>query len=88
MSTNLKPLGDKVLIEISEAEAKTSGGIILPDNAKEKPQTGKIISVGAKVEFVKAGQVVVFDKWGGKEVKVNGKDYLIVAEKDLHAVYE
>jgi len=94
-ATALKPLGDRVVVERIEEEAKTRGGIVLPDTAKEKPQKGKVIAVGSgrvldngtKVSLeVKAGDVVVFAKYGGTEIEIEGKEYIILSERDLLAV--
>lgn len=92
---NLKPLGDRVILKVLEAEEKTASGIFLPDNAKEKPQQGKVLAVGSgkyndkgeliKVQ-VKEGDVVIFAKYAGTEVKYQGEEYLIVKESDLLAV--
>ena len=92
---NLKPLGDRVILKVLEAEEKTASGIFLPDNAKEKPQQGKVLAVGPgkyndkgvliKVQ-VKEGDVVIFAKYAGTEVKYQGEEYLIVKESDLLAV--
>ena len=91
----IKPLSDRVVIEPLEAEEKTSGGIYLPDTAKEKPQMGKIVAVGAgklsesgellKPE-VKVGDKVLYGKYSGTDVTVDGKDYLIVRESDILAI--
>ena len=87
-----RPLHDRVLVRRIEAEAKTAGGIIIPDTAKEKPQEGEIVSVGTgtvsdKGEVrpldVKAGDRILFGKWSGTEVKVNGEDLLIMKESDI-----
>jgi len=92
---NLKPLGDRVILKVLEAEEKTASGIFLPDNAKEKPQQGKVLAVGPgkyndKGELiklqVKEGDVVIFAKYAGTEVKYQGEEYLIVKESDLLAV--
>ncbi len=91
----LTPLHDRVLIEPALAEEKTASGIIIPDTAKEKPQEGTIISVGAGklnengtlvVPTVKAGDKVLYGKYGGTEIKVDGKDLLIMRESDIYAV--
>lgn len=91
----IKPLADRIILETLEAEAKTQGGIYIPDNAKEKPQKGKVIAVGAGrktekgetvVPEVKVGDVVLYGKYSGTEVTLDGKDYLIVKESDLLAV--
>ncbi len=94
----LKPLADHVVVEVVTKEEKTASGIFLPDTAaKEKPQTGVVIAVGAGkllengtrvAPEVKAGDEVVFAKYSGSEVKLNGKDYLILSERDLLAVIE
>ena len=87
-----RPLHDRVLVRRIEAEAKTAGGIIIPDTAKEKPQEGEIVSggSGSKAEDgkvtpldVKAGDRVLFGKWSGTEVKVDGEDLLIMKESDI-----
>lgn len=95
--TNLSPLFDYVLIEPLEGEDKTPGGILLPDSAKEKPQKGKVIATGPgsisddgkKIPMmVEKGQTVFYKKWGGNEIKVNGKEFLLVEQKDILAVIE
>jgi chaperonin GroES len=93
----IRPLADKVLVQRLEAETKTAGGIVLPDAAKEKPQRGKIISVGEgkllddgtrqKVQ-VKKGETVLFTSYAGTEIKIEGKEYLIMDESDIMAVIE
>ena len=92
---NLKPLADRVIVKPSEAEETTKGGIILPDTAKEKPIEGTIVAVGPgrtsddgkaiKLE-VKVGDKVLYGKYSGTEVKVEGEDYLIMRESDIFAV--
>ena len=93
----IRPLADKVLLERVEAENKTAGGIVLPDTAKEKPQKGKIVSVGEgkildngtrKEMQVKKGDTVLFTSYAGTEVKIDGKEYLIMDESDIMAVIE
>ena len=95
--TKIKPLGDKILVEILEAEEKTKGGIFLPDTAKEEKTEGKVISVGGgkvlesgKVQAleVKKGDRVIFGKYSGDEVVIDGKKHKILQEKDILAVYE
>ena len=87
MSVKFRPLADRVLIEPIQAETKTASGIIIPDTAKEKPQEGTVIAVGpGKVDeptTVKAGYKVLYGKYAGSELKLDGKDYLIVKESDL-----
>jgi chaperonin GroES len=94
---NFKPLQDRVLIRRIEQEAKTSGGIIIPDTAKEKPMEGEVIAVGpgarddqGKVHpvEVKKGDRVLFGKWSGTEIKLNGEDLIIMKESDLLGVLE
>lgn len=92
---NLKPLGDKVIVEVLSAEEKTKGGIILPDTAKEKPQEAKVIAVGSGKTLengkvvapdVKVGDIVIFGKYSGSEVKVDDKEYLIIDADDILAI--
>ena len=92
---NVKPLEDRVILKPMEAEEKTSGGIIIPDNAKEKPQKGEVIAVGPgkfsdkgqKISMtLKEGDKVLYGKYSGTEVSVDGTDYLIVRESDVLAV--
>ena len=87
-----RPLHDRVLVRRTEAEAKTAGGIIIPDTAKEKPQEGEVVSVGtgARAEDgtvhpleVKAGDKILFGKWSGTEVKIDGEDLIIMKESDI-----
>ncbi|WP_458414963.1 co-chaperone GroES [Schinkia sp. CFF1] len=91
----LKPLGDRVVIELVEAEEKTASGIVLPDTAKEKPQEGRVVAVGTgrvldngeKVALeVKEGDRIIFSKYAGTEVKFEGKEYLIIRENDVLAI--
>lgn len=91
----LKPLGDRIVIEIVESEEKTVSGIVLPDSAKEKPQEGRIVAVGSgrvtengeRVALeVKEGDTVIYSKYAGTEVKYEGKEYLILRESDVLAV--
>lgn len=92
---NIKPMEDRVLVKSLEAEEKTSGGIIIPDNAKEKPQQGKIVAVGPGkfsdegrlIEMtVKKGDRVLYGKYSGTEVKIDGEDYIIMRENDILAI--
>lgn len=90
----LKPLGDRVVVQASESEDKTKSGIVLPDTAKEKPQEGKVIAVGEgewkdgkRVPVdVKVGDKVIYSKYGGTEVKVEGEEYLILSQRDILAI--
>jgi chaperonin GroES len=90
MAINVKPIADRVLVEPAAAEEKTSGGIIITDTAKEKPQKGTIIAVGdgKKDEpmTVKAGDSVLYGKYSGTEIQIDGKDYLIMRESDIYAI--
>jgi chaperonin GroES len=87
---NVKPLADRVLVEPAAAEQKTAGGIIIPDTAKEKPQKGTVVAIGngKKDEplTVKVGDQVLYGKYSGTEINVEGKDYLIMRESDILAV--
>lgn len=86
----IKPLADRVLVEAAAAEERTAGGIIIPDTAKEKPQKGKVIAIGnGKVDeplTVKVGDNVLYGKYAGTEISVEGKDYLIMRESDIFAI--
>src|SRR3977135_48599 len=95
MATNLKPLGDRVIVKPKEKEDVTKSGIVLPDTSTEKPQEGSVLAVGPgrvldngkRVEMdVKAGDKVLFAKYAGTEVKLDGDDYLVIREADLLAV--
>ena len=90
-----KPLHDRVLIKVLDSDEKTAGGIIIPDTAKEKPQEGEVVAIGsgAKTENgksvpmdVKVGDIVLFGKWSGTEVKIDGKEYSIMKEADIMGV--
>jgi len=86
----IQPLADRVLIEPAKAEEKTSGGIIIPDTAKEKPQKGKVVAIGKGKKdeplTVKVGDTVLYGKYAGTEITIEGKDYLIMRESDVVAV--
>jgi len=93
----LKPIGDKIIVERIEPENKTKGGIVLPDNAKEKPKEGKIIAIGEGklmdngsrvAPSVKVGEKVIFTSFAGSEVKIDNKEYLIMNEEDILAVVD
>jgi chaperonin GroES len=93
----IRPLGDKVVVEAVEEEAKTSGGIFLPDTAKQKPYEGKVVAVGSGRVLesgdrapmaVKVGDRIVYSKYGGNEITVEGKDYLILDQESIYAVHE
>ncbi len=97
MSISLKPLGARIVVEPLEQEEVTAGGIVLPETAKEKPQKGKVIAIGAgdrdekgnRIAMdVKVGDTVLFAKYGGTEIKIDGKKLLILRESDLLAIIE
>ncbi len=92
-----RPLHDRVVIRRAEGDTKSKGGIIIPDNAKEKPQEGEVIAVGSGardesgmliVPDVKAGDLILFGKWSGTEVKIDGEDLLIMKETDILGIIE
>ncbi|MGE5424801.1 MAG: co-chaperone GroES [Syntrophothermus sp.] len=87
---NIKPLADRVLVEPAQAEEKTAAGIIIPDTAKEKPQKGTVVAVGPGKKdepmTVKVGDVVLYGKYAGTELTVNGGNYLIMRESDIVAI--
>jgi len=94
---NFRPLGDRVLVRRVEEEQKTRGGIIIPDTAKEKPQEGEVVAVGPgardedgeRIEMdVRAGDRILFGKWSGTEVRIDGEDLLIMKESDILGVVE
>lgn len=89
-NVSVKPLADRVLVEPAAAESKTVGGIIIPDTAKEKPQKGIVVAVGPGKKdeplMVKEGDQVLYGKYSGTEISVDGKDYLIMRESDILAI--
>ncbi|OHF37103.1 co-chaperone GroES [Corynebacterium sp. HMSC074A01] len=96
-NVNIKPLEDKVLVQIAEAETTTASGLVIPDSAAEKPQEAVVIAVGPGrlddngnriAPDVKEGDTVVFSKYGGTELKYNGEEYLLLSARDLLAVVE
>ena len=96
-SVNIKPLEDKILVEANEAETTTASGIVIPDTAKEKPQEGTVLAVGPgrydhsgkRIPIdVAEGDVVIYSKYGGTEVKYGGEEYLVLSARDLLAVVE
>ena len=86
----MKPINDRVVVKPAKAETKTAGGIILPDTAKEKPQKGKVVAVGPGKDgnklTVKKGDTVLYGKWSGTEVKLDGKTLLIMRESDIMGI--
>lgn len=95
---NLKPLGDRVVVKPAEAEEQTKSGLFIPDTAKEKPQKGTVMAVGEgrfdedgekRIPLdVKAGDVVIYRKYGGTEIKIEGEDYMILEERDILAIVQ
>ena len=97
LMASLRPLRDRVVVERSEAEEKTAGGIVLPESAKDKPKEGKVVAVGSgrvldngevKALEVKKGDSILFSSYAGNDVKVNGEEYLILSENEVLAVIE
>ena len=89
MALKIQPLSDRVLVEPQEAETKTASGLYIPDSAKEKPQQGKVVAVGKGTKdhsmTVKVGDIVLYGKYSGSELKYEGNDYLIMREEDILA---
>ena len=87
---NIKPLADRVIVEVSPAEEKTASGLIIPDTAKEKPQKGTVVAVGTGKKdepmTVKVGDTVLYGKYSGTELSIEGKDYLMMREADIFAI--
>lgn len=97
MPTKLRPLHDRVVIEAVQQEAKTKGGIIIPDTAQEKPMQGKVVAAGPGARDangklipagVKVGDVVLYGKWSGTEVKIDGKDLIVMKESDIMGIVQ
>lgn len=90
MALKIQPLSDRVLVEPQEAETKTASGLYIPDSAKEKPQQGKVVAVGKGKKdhnmTVKVGDIVLYGKYSGSELKHKGNDYLIMREEDILAI--
>ena len=90
MTLKIQPLSDRVLVEPQEAETKTASGLYIPDSAKEKPQQGKVVAVGKGKKdhdmAVKVGDLVLYGKYSGSELKHEGSDYLIMREEDILAI--
>jgi chaperonin GroES len=95
MAVNFRPLADKILVKPSEAETQTSGGIFIPDSAKQKPQEGEVIAVGPgrvlddgsrSAMTVSIGDKVVYSKYGGTELKLDGQEYMILDEDQIYAI--
>ena len=88
VSMKFKPLRDRVFVSYSEEADRTAGGIYIPEAAKEKPQKGKIDAVGSEVKNLKVGDTILFDKYSGSKISMDGTDYLIVKEEDVLGVFE
>ena len=98
MSVNIKPLEDRILVQSLEAEQTTASGLVIPDTAKEKPQEGTVIATGPgrfdedgdkRIPLdVKVGDIVIYSKYGGTEVKYNGQEYLLLSARDILAIVE
>ena len=96
MAVQIKPLEDRILVEVLDAETKTASGLVIPDTAKEKPQEGKVLAVGPgrfdedgekRIPMdIKTGDTVIFSKYGGTEVNYDGKDYLLLSARDVLAI--
>lgn len=90
MAINIKPLADRVVVEPASAESVTASGIIIPDTVKEKPQKGTVVAVGPgkkdEPTTVKVGDTVLYGKYAGTEIQIDGKDYLIMRESDILAI--
>ncbi|HBD93574.1 MAG: co-chaperone GroES [Spirochaetes bacterium GWF1_31_7] len=82
----IRPIGDRVLIKVKDSETKTSGGLVIPQTSQEKTQEGTIVSVGEVDNKVKAGDVVMYDKYAGTQLKIDGKDHLIIKTEEILAV--
>lgn len=87
-AVKFRPLKDRVFVSYSEESEKTAGGIYIPEAAKEKPQKGKIEAVGSEAKNLKVGDTVLFDKYSGSKINIDGTDYLIVKEEDILGVFD
>ena len=87
-TVKFKPLKERVFVSYAEDPDRTAGGIFLPETAKEKPQKGKIEAVGSEVKDVKVGSVILFDKYSGSKINIDGTDYLILKEEDILGIFE
>ena len=88
VAAGFKPLKDRCFVSYTEELERTAGGIYIPDAAKEKPQRGKVEAVGADVKSVKVGDLILFDKYSGSKINVDGTDYLIIKEEDILGIFE
>jgi len=82
-----KPLKDRVFVKYSDEEEKTSGGIYIPETAKEKPQRGEVQAIGSEVKDVKKGDIVLFDRYSGSKIKIEGEEFLIIKEEDILGIF-
>ncbi len=82
----LKPLKDRIIVERLAAEERTKSGIVLPDTAKEKPEQGKVIACGKDVKEIKVGNTIIFSKYGPTEIKLDGKEFLVIKEEEILAI--
>ncbi len=87
VAVKFKPLKDRVFVSYSEETEKTSGGIYIPEAAKEKPQKGKVETIGSEVKDLKVGDLILFDKYSGSKINIEGTDFLIVKEEDILGVF-
>ena len=85
MSVPIQPLADYVVAEQEEAQTKTASGLYLPDNAKEKPKTAKVLAVGKEVKNVKSGDRIIYGGYSNTEVKLDGKEYILIKEENVYA---
>ncbi len=88
MFMKFKPLKDRVFVRYSEEGEKTAGGLYIPDTAKEKPQKGVVEAVGSEVKEIKVGNTILFDKYSGSKINVDGNEYLIIKEEDILGIVE
>jgi chaperonin GroES len=88
VNVKFKPLKDRVFVSFTEEMDRTAGGIYIPDAAKEKPQKGKVEAVGGEVKTLKVGDTVLFDKYAGTKIAIEGTDFLIVKEEDILGVFD
>lgn len=86
--TKFRPLKDRVFVSYTEEMERTAGGIYIPDAAKEKPQRGKVVAAGSEVKALKTGDEILFDKYSGSKINIDGTDYLIIKEEDILGIFE
>jgi chaperonin GroES len=88
VKVKFKPLKDRVFVSYTEEMERTAGGIYIPDAAKEKPQRGKVVAVGAEVKTLKPGDEILFDKYSGSKINIDGTDFLIIKEEDILGIFD